>query len=171
MHLFLLEAHSRHAALKSKSSKQGPSIEINSSCTVILLLRQGFSEVSLFYSVQKSPHSQQWKQALAGQWLQGYKCLETLRKGSLFFTIVAITSCSVWQRICTLKWHSRWNLTGTIFAKWSINGPIQYWLSSSRLLSKQVLNMQITSLRLCFLHMHLLSHIWSISRQSQITDL
>ena len=38
MHLFLLEAHTRHAALKSKSSKQGPSIEINSSCTVILLL-------------------------------------------------------------------------------------------------------------------------------------
>ena len=171
MHLFLLEAHSRHAALKSKSSKQGPSIEINSSCTVILLLRRGFSEVSLSYSVQKALSQSAVEAGISWAMAARLQMFGNTKERFSFFTIVAITSCSVWQRICTLKWHSCWNLTGTIFAKWSVSGPIQYWLSSSRLLSKQVLNMQITSLRLCFLHMHLLSRIWSISRQSQISDL
>ena len=53
MRLFLLEAHSRHAALKSKSSKQGPSIEINSTCTVILLLRRFLRGVFILFSAEK----------------------------------------------------------------------------------------------------------------------
>ena len=170
MHLFLSEAHSRHATLKSKSSKQGPSIEINSSCTVILLLRRGFSGVFILFSSEK-PSQSAVEAGISWAMAARLQMFEITKERFSFFTIVAITSCSVWQRVCTLKWHSCWNLTGTIFAKWLTSGPIRYWLSSSRLLSKQVLNMQITSLRLCFFHVHLLSHIWSISRQSQISDL
>ena len=171
MHLFLLEAHSRHAALKSKSSKQGHSIEINSSCTVILLLRRVSQRCLYPIQLRKALSQSAVEAGISWAMAARLQMFGNTKERFFFFTIVAITSCSVWQRICTLKWHSCWNLTGTIFAKCSISGSIQYWLSSSRLLSKQVLNMQITSLRLRFLHMHLLSRIWSISRQSQISAL
>ena len=146
MHLFLLEGHSRHTALKSKSSKQGPSIETNSSCTVILLLtRGGGGSQRCLYPIQFRKVLSQSAVEAGISWAMAARLqmFGNTKERFSFFTIVAITSCSVWQRICTLKWHSCWNLTGTIFAKWSISGPIQYWLSSSRLLSKQVLNMQL----------------------------
>ena len=138
MHLFLLEAHSRHAALKSKSSKQGPSIEINSSCTVICC-SGGVSQRCL-YPIQFRKALSQSAVEAGISWAMAARLQMSgnTKERFSFFTIVAITSCSVWQRICTLKWHSCWNLTGTIFAKWSVSGPIQYWLSSSCLLSKQV---------------------------------